>query len=103
LISTFIKFILTILIYLSWNYAGGSLQESLFISLVFLGVLLLRPIPFQSSQKREELLEKMQKNYEQMKELQRIKKEEKKQIDQDALNRSALRTRKEEKKQTKSE
>lgn len=84
------------MVYLTWIYTGGTMQESLFIALVFLGILLLRPIPFQSKEEREELLDKMEKNREKIKELHRIKREEKSQIEQDSLNRAAKRHQKEE-------
>lgn len=89
------------MVYLTWIYTGGTMQESLFIAMVFLGILLIRPIPFQTKEEREELLDKMEKNREKIKELHRIKREEKSQIEQDSLNRAAKRHQKEEAKKKK--
>lgn len=82
-----LKLVITTLVYLAWVYSGATYQEGLFIALIFLGVLLMAPVPFQSKEIREDLLEKERKNRERIEDLHNLRKYEKKEMDHDAKKR----------------
>lgn len=82
-----IKLIIAAIVYLAWVYSGATYQEGLFIALLFLGILFMAPVPFQSKEVREDLLDKERKNRERIEDLQNLRKYEKKEMDHDAKKR----------------
>lgn len=94
MISFILKTIIALFAFLTWVYSGSSYQEGLFIALIFWGVLLLAPIPYQHKALREELLEKERQNRYKIKELHELKRYERKEMERDKQHREAMALRK---------
>ncbi len=74
--------------YLAWMFTGASAAESLFIAVVFLGILLLEPIPFQTKEEREKLIKKINDNRERIQKLHDKRKGERQMMIQESNRRA---------------
>lgn len=93
MLKIIIKLIIGVITYLAWMFTGGTQIESLFIAVIFTGILLLEPIPFQTKEQREELLEKERINRERIKRLHEQRKLERKMMQQESEKRAIRESR----------